>query len=413
MKKSSPKPAYQDDPSVSRRSFISTTSLGLAALSGSRVSMAQATDRRQRIRIGMVGCGGRGQWLLGLFEEHGGYEIAGVADFFSDRAEEAAARFGLSPDRVFTGLHCAEELAGSGGLDAMAVISPPYFHPSQVATAVQVGLHVYLAKPVAVDAPGCRSIQESGELARHKNLTFLVDFQTRTNEYYIEAVRRIHSGDHGEIVYGESRYHSGRLDAKAVPGSPGSRLRNWVFDIPLSGDIVVEQNIHTLDVMSWVMRDLPPLKCTGTCGRKVRTDVGDTNDNFALVYEYPNDVGITFSSRQFNAYGEPGGITNRFFATEGVFSSKYGGEVYIRGDAERFYRGGNTASIYRDGAVSNIATFHRSITDGDSSNPTFEPSVMSNYVAIMGRMAAYTGRTISWDEIKSSNEMLGVDPCEL
>ena len=117
----------------------------------------------------------------------------------------------------------------------------------------------------------------SGSEATKKKLCFLVDFQTRANEFYVEAVKRIHSGAIGDMVFGESAYHTGRLGIKAEPGTPESRLKNWVFDKALSGDIITEQNIHTLDVMSWIM-NAPPLHVTGTGGRKVRTDVGNLQD---------------------------------------------------------------------------------------------------------------------------------------
>jgi predicted dehydrogenase len=290
-------------------------------------------------------------------------------------------------------------MIAKGGLDAIAIISPPYFHPEQARAAVAAGLHVYLAKPTAVDVPGCHSIKESGTTARRKKQVFLVDFQTRANEFYIEAVRRLHAGAMGDICFGEASYHADRLAIKVPPGSQEARMRNWVFDQALSGDIIVEQNIHALDVMSWTMKDSPPLRCTGTGGRRVRIDVGDAWDHFALAYEYPNHVGVTFSSRQFAGHGDPGGIINRVFGTKGVFSSKYGGPVMIRGAGDAFYRGGGTERIYREGVEVNIRSFHDLVQKKDAANVTLEPSVTSNLVAIMGRMAAYEGRTVTWSEL--------------
>src|SRR5690606_11076460 len=106
----------------------------------------------------------------------------------------------------------------------------------------------------------------------------------------------------GDPCFGEATYHAGRLGLKAPPGSPEARMKNWVFDQALSGDIIVEQNVHTLDVMSWIMRDQPPVRCSGTGGRRVRVDVGDAWDLFAVLYEYPDAVGVTFSSRQFEGH---------------------------------------------------------------------------------------------------------------
>jgi predicted dehydrogenase len=236
-----------------------------------------------------------------------------------------------------------------------------------------------------------------------------VDFQTRTDALFREAVRRVHSGAIGDLCFGESSYHDNRLPIKATPGTAEARLSNWVFDRALSGDIIVEQNIHTLDVMSWVMKDSPPARCTGTGGRRARIDVGDAWDHFALVYEYPNKVGVTFSSRQYDAHGTPGGILNRMFGTKGVLITEYGGDVLIRGGAEAFYRGGKTQGIYREGAVANIAAFHEQVMKGDVTNATVEPSVTSNLVGIMGRMAAYEGRSVTWAEVLANQQKLQPD----
>ena len=301
-------------------------------------------------------------------------------------------------------------MIAAGGLDAVAIISPPYFHPAQAKAAVDAGLNVYLAKPVAVDVPGCMSVKETAARAAGKGLCFLVDFQTRTNEFFIEAMRRVHAGALGVIGHGEALYHAGRLQPKTQERTPEGRLLNWVFDQRLSGDIIVEQNIHTLDVMNWVMNRVPPVRVSGIAGRKVRVDVGDNNDTYSLVYEYPQGVGITFSSRQFDVPGgAPGGIVNRVFGSKGSLHTEYGGEVMIRGGAENFYRGGKSAGIYKDGIIANIASFQKAVVARDKTNPTVEPSVLSNLIAIFGRMAAAKGQPMKWEELMASNEALKAD----
>lgn len=398
-------------PDLSRRHFITQAGLGLAAAATLSRAVAQGSTANTRLRLGLVGCGSRGQWILNLFTEHGGYEVVGVADYFPAAVASAAAKFKLTPAQTFTGLKCAEKMIAKGGLDAVAIISPPYFHPTQARAAVDAGLHVYLAKPAAVDVPGCHSIADTGALARKKGLTFLVDFQTRTNPIYIEAVKRLHSGALGDVCFGEALYHAERLKIKSTPGATAveARLQNWVFDQALSGDIIVEQNIHAIDVMSWTMKETPPVRCTGTGGRRVRVDVGDAWDHYALVYEYANQVGVTFSSRQFDGHGEPGGIINRMFCTKGTLLSRYGGDVMIRGGKEVFYRGGATTAIYKEGAIANIKAFHEAVLAKDAANPTLEPSVTSNLVAIMGRTAAQEKRTVVWSEFVKSKKQLHAD----
>ncbi len=402
---SSPRSEY------TRRRFLAQAGIGIAAVSTLSRATAQGSAANSRVRVGMIGCGGRGMSVLKFIQEHGGYEIAGAADYFADRVQLAAEAFHLSPAQIFTGLQCGEKMIARGGLDAVFIISPPYFHPTQARAAVEAGLSVYLAKPAAVDVPGCHSISESAAIARRKGRVFLVDFQTRAQEFYIEAVRRVHAGAIGDICLGEAYYHADRLNAKALASdSPQqARLRNWVFDQALSGDIIVEQNIHTLDVMSWTMRETPPVRCSGTGGRRVRIDVGDAWDHYALVYEYANNVGVTFNSRQFDAHGMPGGIINHMFGPKGAFFGKYGGDVLIRGGKDTFYRGGATTGIYNEGIHNNLQTFHTSIMNRDASNPTVAPSVTSNLVAIMGRMAAHEKRTVTWNEVIKSKKRLQPD----
>jgi len=158
--------------------------------------------------------------------------------------------------------------------------------------------------------------------------------------------------------------------------------------------------------MNWIM-GVPPLLATGTGGRKVRVDVGDCWDHFAVLYQYPNGVGITFSSRQFAGYGTPEGIKNRMFGSKGVLETEYGGNVMIRGETS--YRGGKTPQIYYEGAAQNVKTFYENIVGKKFDNPTVAPSVASNRITILGRTAAYENRQVSWEEILHSESRMEPD----
>ena len=252
--------------------------------------------------------------------------------------------------------------------------------------------------------PGCNFIGASGKKATEKKRVFLVDFQTRVDPFYMEALKRVHEGAIGRFAFGEASYHCERFGAKGEDKTPEGRLRNWGFDKALSGDIITEQNIHTLDVMNWILQ-VPPLRAWGKGGRKVRVDVGDCWDHFVLTFEYPDDVAVSFSSRQFAGHGsQPDGIRNRMFGDQGVLETAYGGQVLIRG--KNFYRGGKSPQIYKDGAVANIATFHKDIMDGNCGNATVAPSVRSNLVTILARTAAYTGQRVYWAKLIQSDERL-------
>lgn len=398
----------RNDDSLSRRRFVAGAGAAVAGLSLVRADLALGYQANAKINLGFIGCGNRGTWIAKLFKAHGGYNIVGLADYFQDRVDAAAAALEVPAAQRFTGLSGYRRLLEQK-IDAVIIESPPYFHPEQAAAGVEAGKHVYLAKPIAVDVPGCQSVEASGRQATAKKLCFLVDFQTRADEFYVEAVKRVHAGAIGKLAFGEATYHAGipwtqhLEELRKDPGNPEVRLRAWGLDRCLSGDIITEQNIHTLDVASWIMNQ-PPQCAFGTGARKVR-DVGDCWDTFSVVYQYPDSVGITFSSRQFEGHGsQPEGIRNRMFGNEGVLETAYGGKVLIRG--KQFWRGGSSPQIYKDGAVANIAAFHTQIQQGDCANPTVAPSVRSNLVTILGRTAAYTGQVVRWEQLLKSTERL-------
>jgi myo-inositol 2-dehydrogenase / D-chiro-inositol 1-dehydrogenase len=369
---------------------------------------AQAVPSGPPIKLGLIGCGGRGTWIAGLFKKHGGYDLVAGADYFPDRLAEFGPKFGVPANRLYSGLSGYKRLLESG-VEAVAIESPPYFHPGQAAAAVAAGVHVYLAKPAAVDAPGSRLIAASGRKATEKKRVFLVDFQTRTNPFYREALARIHRGELGEILFGEAVYHADcpfeehyqLLTAK--PNEAEAKLRAWGLDRALSGDMITEQDIHALDVASWVMNQAP-LAALGTGGLKARPKIGSCWDHFVVQYTYPGGVAVQFSGRQFKGHGTAEGIKNRVFGSQGVLETTYGGQVLIRG--ENFYRGGDTSAIYQEGAEANIAEFARAIRAGDWSNPTVEPSVRSNLVTILGRKSAVESRSVTWAEIEKDEERL-------
>lgn len=393
-----------------RRGFLAGAGAAAVTFHIVKPSAVRAYAANEKIKLGIIGCGGRGTWITNLFRQHGGYDIIGLADYFQDRVDGAGDKFDVPPERRFPGLAGYRRLLDAKP-DAVAIESPPYFHPEQAAAAVDAGVHVYVAKPIAVDVPGCRSIGESGKKATENNLCFLVDFQTRADPFYKEALKRVHQGALGTPVFGEATYHAGDPFVRMYDAwhesktNPEQRLRAWGLDRILSGDIITEQNIHTLDVMSWIMNQEPEF-AEGTGGRTVRT-VGTCFDHFVLHFQYPNNVGITFSSRQFDGHGtQPDGIRNRMFGSQGVLETQYGGNVMIRGKGDAFYRGGSSPAIYKDGAVANIATFHDSIRNGNYANPTVDPSVRSNLITILGRTAAYTGQRVYWKKILTSDEKL-------
>lgn len=399
---------HRESETFTRRKFITTTgTAAVASLTIINPLMARGSVANTKIRIGIIGCGGRGTWIAKLFKNHGGYEVVAGADYFQDKVDAFGIQLGIAKNKLFTGLSAYKKLIDSG-VDAIAIESPPYFHPEQAAAGVAAGKHVYLAKPVAVDVPGCTSIEESGLKASKNNLCFLIDYQTRANDYFIEALHRVHKGDIGELAFGEASYHAGfpfteqNKVLKLNPQNAENQLRAWGISTELSGDIITEQNIHTLDVMSWIMNE-NPISAYGSCGHNVRDDIGTCSDHFALVFKYPKNVAITFSSRQYKS-SSAGGIINRMFGSKGTLETEYGGQVRILG--ENPYQGGETRPIYQQGAETNIAAFYNNITSGNYKNTTLLPGVTSNLVTILGRNAAFGNKEVLWEDLIQSKEKL-------
>ncbi len=393
--------------SLTRRDFVAAAGAAMS-FAVIRPGLVRGTAANSKIDLGLVGCGGRGTWIAKLFRDNGGYNVVAVADYFQDRADNAGNELSVPQANRFTGLNGYLKVLEK--VDAVALETAPYFRPEHAAAAVEAGKHVYAAKPIAVDVPGCLSIEASGKRASARKLAFLIDFQTRADPFYMEALKRLHEQKAlGDIGFGEATYHAtcpfGRMydTWRSGPENPENRLRAWGLDKVLSGDIITEQNIHTLDVMNWIMGE-PPQWAVGTGGRKFRP-VGTCYDTFSVLFQYPNNVGITFSSRQCDGHDtKPDGIRNRMFGTEGVLETEYGGQVIIRG--KNFYRGGKSPGIYQEGAVANIKTFYDSVTGGKFDNPTIACSVRSNLITILGRTAAYEHRMVTWEELLRSKKKL-------
>ena len=379
---------------VGRREFLAGAAAA-ATLTILKPGSARGAEANSKLELGLIGPGGRGRWIGNLFEKNTPTKVVATADYFGDRVGAAKKQFGLPDDRCFSGSLSAHKRLLDCKLDAVAIETPPCFHPQQAADAVAAGKHVYVAKPIAVDVPGCQLIGDSGKQATAKKLVFLVDFQTRANPFYIETVQRVQRGDLGAIVHVDANYHGGRLGRKGPMAGTEGRLRNWHFDIALSGDIIVEQFIHALDVATWFL-DADPVKAAGTGGRKARFE-GDCYDHFAVTYWFPNDLAVAFSGTQ--CITGHGGIYCQVYCPVGTAFTQYGGWVGIRAKGGKSYKGGNTGPIYQQGAITNMKAFHKSIAEGNVANDTVAPSVRSNLTSILGREAAYANGMVVFADL--------------
>jgi len=384
-----------------RRSFLKTAAGGVLILRPETVFGSQANSA---VEVGLVGCGGRGNWIGQFFPEFTGARVVALADVIREHLDQTREAFKVDSGRAFYGPDAYREVAHAK-VDAVVIETPPYFHPLHTQEAVDAGKHVYLAKPVAVDVPGCRSILESGKRAAAKNRSFWVDFQSRAQPVFQEAVERIRRGDIGKPVLAQVYYYASRpsKDKGKAGMDPGQRrVLNFYMDRVLGGDIIVEQNIHVIDMANWYI-GTHPLRAIGTGGRTDWTgtdyDAGDAYDHFIVTYWYPGDVQAAFSSHQLN--GGYSDLCTRLVGIRGTADTHYGGLVRIAG--QNAWMGTEKDDTFRQGAINNVKAFIESIRTGKLLNNAGQ-AVESTLTAILGRMAAYQQRMVTWDEMMRSSE---------
>lgn len=385
-----------------RRTFLATTAAA-GAFTLLRPTMAFGTEANTTVELGLIGCGGRGKWIADLFAQSGKYKFVACADYFQDKVDAVGDQFKIERTSRFTGLSGYKRLLECK-LDAVVIETPPYFHPEQAHAAVAAGKHVFLAKPIAVDVPGCMTIAETGKLATEKKRVFRVDFQTRANPHFREAVKLVHDGAIGKLVMVEAFYPWTGGGRGTPPATPEEQLRHWYYVLPISGDFIVEQSIHSLDVATWVI-NADPIRACGTGGRTVRPK-GSIWDHFAVHYWFPGDLVMAFTCIQSIPFVKDE-IRVRAFGADGIFDADYYTGVTMRGKEEGVRA--SVGDLYKDGAVININEFHEAIVKGDCSNLTVAPSVRSNLTAILGREAGYKGGEITWDALLKQNQKLQPD----
>ncbi len=405
----------RDNPGLSRRDLLKTASLAslAAALSPSGVFAAAS----ERIRVGLVGCGGRGTGAaVDCATASPDVVIAALGDLFPDQLESSLRelRQKLPPERVtatpetcFTGFDAYQKVVAAP-VDLVILASPPVFRSSHLKAAVEAGKHVFTEKPVAVDPQGVKSVIASSELAASKGLAVVAGTQRRHQAHYLELMKRIHGGDLGEIVAGQCYWNMGALWVERAAENWANRtargwsdmewqVRNWLFTAWCSGDHIVEQHVHNLDVMNWAL-GAHPVKATGMGGRAARTEpqYGNIYDHFAVEYEYPSGVRVLSMCRQTGGAAE--NVSERVVGATG-FSYTDSTDGYIKG-AKAYESPKASPNPYVEEHRDLIA----SIRAGKPLNEGRQVAE-STLTAIMGRMSAYTGRALSWDWVMNASRL--------
>ena len=405
---------------VSRRQFIGGT-LAASSILGTLAARAEDNPATavlakidRKIKIGVVGLGGRGNWLAGLIRNHGGYEIHAVADYFPDVAEKNGAALGVDKARCFSGLSGYKKVIESG-IEAIVIIDVPYFYPEQAKAAVDAGLHIYMAKPVCVDVPGALSIGESGKVATQKKRVLLVDYQMPTDPLNIEVYKRIAAGGLGKLqtIFSNGAAGGGGFNDPPLTATIESRLQGltWVSDDELGCGYIGNYDIHVVDAVMRAIGGRVPVAAYGWGARYRPEPHGNSLDTTCVMYTF--DDGTVWNHQS------PKGTTDDWFAGNGSLVAEfqgseasarvsYWGKAYVRGGPQA-YSGGKIENLYDAGTVRNIASFYDAVIKGETSNPTVKQAVDSALVCILGREAAARRTPLTMEQLLKENKKLEVD----
>lgn len=397
-----------------RRDMLKASAASVGAVVAPSFASRLSTAGRDTIRVGVIGCGGRGTGAAwNALEADKSVRITAMADLFPDRLEashtnlanEWADRVMVSPDHRFTGFDAYQRLLERSEVDYVVLATPPHFRPIHFQAAVNAGKHVFMEKPVAVDPAGVRRVIEAGRRADEQGLSVVAGTQRRHEANYLELMDRIASGEIGEVVSASCAWNQGGLwvhEREPHETDMEWQCRNWLYFCWLSGDHICEQHIHNLDVVNWAMGGTP-VKAVGMGGRQVRTDrkYGNIFDHFAIEYEYEGGRRATSMCRQID--GCQTRVDERITGTRGS-SVSWPAFAEIRGERPWKFSG-NRPNPYMAEHENLIASIR-----GDSVRLNEARRVAeSTLTAIMGRMSAYTGKEVTWEMALGSSLELAPD----
>lgn len=414
---------------MKRRDFLKTGAGAASGLLLLKSSTAFGYAANSAVRIGLLGCGNRGTAVATSFSRSTTAQVVALADLFPDQLaagrghfDEVNGSLGRAPvaaARMFHGPHAFEQLAASPEVDLVQISTPPFFHVQHLAAAVASGKHVYCEKPVGIDVAQAR---EALEIAKRVKPTQSVDvgFQCRSAPPIAAAAARVQAGALGKIALVDAHYNAPASVEKVRPGASKDefRLRNWLWDRALSGDILVEQNIHIIDLCNWML-GAHPVKAEATGGRAVLTHAGDCWDNYEVNFTYAGGTRLSFTSTQFGDYGAfDAGL--RIHGSTGQATIGYAGPIGIVGSQAWTWEDPENTTVKAAGAgqfaangsfADNLAfadrdkerSFIASITSGPAHNQ-IAAGVETALSCMLGRMAGYRQRAVTWEELLAHGE---------
>jgi myo-inositol 2-dehydrogenase / D-chiro-inositol 1-dehydrogenase len=402
---------------LTRRAFLQTSAgVGAAAVMAQLGTNFAHAAGSEKIRVGVIGCGGRGRGAaVDCVKAAENVQIVALGDVFQDRLNQARERlpelgpehYSVTDDRCFVGFDAYKGVIDAG-VDLVILATPPCFRPQHIEAAINAGKHIFAEKPVAVDPAGARQVMAAADLAQQKGLGFVAGTQRRHEHGYVETMKRIHDGAIGEIVAATCYWNQGGLwmhPRKPEWSDMEWQLRNWIYFTWLSGDHIVEQHVHQIDVMNWVFKG-PPISAYGMGGRQARTDpaYGHVYDHFAVEFEYPGGARVMSMCRQID--GTDSRVDEHLIGTKGTAAPK----GIIKPADGKTWRFDQDKTNKRQPYEQEHTDLIESIRAGKPLNEARQIAE-STMAAIMGRMSAYSGKLVTWEQAMEST--LDLTPSKL
>jgi len=403
---------------TSRREFLKASALVGSALAAPSILPGSlfAKENTDTLRVGLIGCGGRGSGAASqALNADPNVVLTAMGDAFEDQLQKSLQglqkqlpdKVKVTPEKCFVGLDAYQKVINSG-VDVVLLATPPGFRPVHLKAAVDAGKHVFCEKPMATDAPGVRSVLESAKAAKDKDLALVAGFCWRYEPARREFYKRIHDGAIGDIRAIYATYYTGPVkpmppasDRPAGMGDLEWQMRNWYNFTWLSGDGYLEQACHSVDKIAWGVKDLSPLKAVAVGGRQTPNNQGNIFDHMFVVYEFPDEVRGFMGQRQVgNTYSDN---SDYLMGAAGFGKIQGWSAPFLKGKESWRYKGDKT-DMYQNEHNELFASIRsgKPINDG-------EWMAHSTLMALMGRMAAYTGQEVTWEQALNSQDKIVPD----
>jgi len=411
------------DSPLTRRAFLeksAAAAMATTALASGFPQILRGAEDTKPIRVALVGCGGRGSGAANqALKADKGTVLVAMADAFKDRLDTSLSnlratyknqpeKVTVTPETSFVGLDAIDKVLAMPDVDVVLLTTPPGFRPEHYEKTVKAGKHAFVEKPIAVDAPGYRRFLDAVMIAKQKNLGLQSGFCWRSSYLEREVYKRVLGGELGTVQAAHGTYLGGTpwtKERKDEWKDLEYHLRNWMHMTWLSGDHLVEQAIHTVDKMCWAFGDANPVSAQGMGGRQQRVEpqYGNQWDHFSIVYDWGEERrGFMMCRQQAGCWGD---VSDQIYGTKGVLRKKSGTMAAIKfADGNQWKYDGPKNDMYQ----TEHDEFFASIRAGQPVN-FGEKIAHSTMVGILGRMAAYTGQPVTWEDAIKSKETLGPD----